>query len=237
VSFVFKNVLNALDHIYTFLAVKILWRNRNIRAEAIRGFQSVEADGVWHLYQVIPRIEDPKIRAQTFLHLIEEESHADEFARAYEAESGTYFKKKYIERRRLFDEASPVWKTLAYVHVGEVDATIRFQKILQYLEQGPFRSAIQRIVQDELGHVDLTYQELVKMGVPPAEVTGQVSGIRWQRFQEVWVNVGRSGGERISEAILGVIYFLFIPFVFLPARKRMEEKLVEVDNNHMKHFP
>src|SRR5438128_2326298 len=88
------------------------------RARSVRGFQATEADGVWHLYQGMRSVRDPKERAIFFGHCLEEESHADAFVRAYRHYGGRVFSPSYFERKVLYAGDEPVWKTFAFVHVG-----------------------------------------------------------------------------------------------------------------------
>src|SRR5436309_3395231 len=79
-------------------------------AEAIRGFQATEADGVWHLHRGLGRIADPHKRAILFTHSLEEECHAEEFAHAYRHYGERAFAPANYEREDLYVPSEPAWK-------------------------------------------------------------------------------------------------------------------------------
>src|SRR5438094_4072150 len=145
-----------------WFAVSVVWTRRGKLADAIRGFQATEADGVWHLHRGLRRIRDPRQRAILFTHSLEEEAHAEEFAHAYVHYGESAMKPAPYERADLYGDAEPIWKTFAYVHVGERDATQRFKLIAAALAQGRLKDSLRRIVTDEEGHVDLTHRMLVE---------------------------------------------------------------------------
>ena len=119
-------MLDAIERVKVLLAVRIGWAAAPARVgEVIRGFQSTEADGVWHLYQGMRRITDPEERAIVFGHCLEEESHADAFARVYRHYGERVFTPSHFERKPLYPDDAPEWKTLPSVHVGEATATKR----------------------------------------------------------------------------------------------------------------
>ncbi|MDC1173944.1 hypothetical protein OAT67_01000 [Bacteriovoracaceae bacterium] len=101
-----------LERAFIFLTVKIIWKYRPIFHKALRRFQAVEADGVWHLQRSLDQVEDKKTRFKLFLHLLEEESHADSFARMYEKMADEKFVKLLFERRPIGSPVDPFGRVL-----------------------------------------------------------------------------------------------------------------------------
>src|SRR5258706_8348622 len=170
-----------------WFAVSIVWAMKGKIAEAIRGFQATEADGVWHLRRGLARITDPRHRAILFAHTLEEEAHAEEFAHVYSHYGQHAMKPASYEREDLYSDSEPVWKTLAYVHVGEADATDRFRMIREALAQGRLKDSLDRIVTDEEGHVGLTHRMLVEMGASERQIRAEVRKVRFKRLWDGWL--------------------------------------------------
>lgn len=216
--------------------VRLGWARPAHMADAIRGFQATEADGVWHLHRALERIEDPKVRAIVFTHSLEEESHADDFAAVYRHTTGRSIPPPSFEREELYDPSEPVWKSFAFVHVGEDDATERFRAIRDSLPEGRFQQALTSIVRDEDQHIGLTHGLLARLGATPADVRREVRRVRLRRALAAWMRVGRRVVDAVATVLLSVIYFALGPFGALAARRRMGGGLVSYDNNHRKRL-
>lgn len=223
-----------LERLKVGLSVRFGWRLPGRLAQAVRGFQSTEADGVWHLHHGLRRLTDARQRASVFLHALEEESHADRFVSVYERVSDDVFVPEHFEREPL--AAGPVWKTFAYVHVGEEEATTRFRLIRDATAPGPLKDALGKIVGDEEGHVDLTHQMLLKLGATEAQIRREVLAIRLRRAWERWLRVGKRSADFVATVLLSALYYLTGPFVFLAARRRLRQRVVSYDNNHLKRL-
>jgi len=227
---------STVERIKIWVAVKLGWALPGRMLEAIRGFQATEADGVWHLHRSYQGLTDPRHRSIVFTHSLEEESHADEFARVYKQSSEYGLSPVRYERRTLYERDAPAWKSFAYVHVGEVDATDRFKAIRANLNEGPLRAALETIIDDEEGHIDLTHDILLEMGAKPREIRRELRRVRLARAWENWLRVGTRMADWVITLQLGLIYYLVGPFVFLLARKKLRSVTVEYDNNHLKQM-
>lgn len=216
------------------LAVKWLWKRPGKAAEAIRGFQATEADGVWHLHRALSRVKDPKTRAILFSHSIEELSHADEFARAYREYSDVPFSAIQYERGDLASARAELWRTIAFVNVGEKDATERFRQIAHALPECNLRTALGKIVEDEDGHVDLTNSMLVKMGATPRQARSEMLKVRVSRAWEAWLRTGKRVVDTLATALLSLAYVLLGPLLASSARRRLSVRFVEFDNSQLK---
>lgn len=229
-------MLKSLAKLRIWFIVKLVWSSRRRVADAVRGFQATEADGVWHLHRGLQRTTDPRQRAIIFTHSLEEESHAEEFGRVYASYTDRMASPSTYERGDLHPRSAALWKTLAYVHVGEEDATDRFRHLRDVLPEGPLRESLARIVADESTHVDLTHQMLVDMGARESEIRAEVRKVRLSRLWETWLRAGKRVVDIVATLILSVAYVTIGPFLTIPARRRLESRVVEYDNNRLKRL-
>jgi hypothetical protein len=230
-------VIPFVERLVIRLTVSVGWALSPWRVpEVIRGFQATEADGVWHLYRGMPAIESPRQRAIVFGHCLEEESHADAFARAYQAYGDRVFSPLFYERRPLYPAGEPVWKTFAFVHVGEVDATARFRALAAALPPGALKDCLGTVVSDEEGHVDLTGEMLLKMGARRAEIRREIWRVRFFRLWERWLRLGKGAIDGFATVLLSLVYYAFGFLLRGVARRRMTAGFVGHDHNVMKRL-
>lgn len=230
-------MITAIERLKIRLAVSVELTDKPARvSEVIRGFQATEADGVWHLYQGMRQIEDPRERAVIFGHCLEEESHADAFVRAYKHYGGRVFTPTHFERKALYAGDEPIWKTFAFVHVGEVDATQRFRILSQELPPGALKDCLSNVVSDEEGHVDLTYEMLKRLGASDSAIRTEVRWVRARRLWERWLRTGKSVVDNLATISLSLVYYVFGALLFTAARRRLSRGFVTYDNNKMKHL-
>jgi hypothetical protein len=230
-------MITAIESLKIRFAVSVGWSGAPTRVgEVIRGFQATEADGVWHLYQGMRSLQDPKEKAIIFGHCLEEESHADAFASAYRAYGSRVFSPTHYERKTLYERDAPVWKTFAYVHVGEVDATQRFRLLKETLPAGPLKECLSTVVSDEEGHVDLTYNMLKRMGATDGAIRTEVRWVRLRRLWERWLRIGKGVVDRLANVALSIAYYAFGIFLAGVARRRLTQGFVTYDNNVLKRL-
>jgi hypothetical protein len=227
-------VLITLEKLKVRLAVSFAWTKNSNLASAVRGFQATEADGVWHLQRGMARIRDPRHKAILFLHSLEEEAHAEEFTHACNHYGERPMTAAAYERSDLYAPEEPVWKTFAYVHVGERDATARFRLIQNALSHGLLKDSLRRIVTDEEGHVDLTHRMLVEMGATNNAILSEVRKVRLLRLWEGWLRAGKRVVDKLTTLLLSVSYFAIGPLLFIPAKNRLQCRFVEFDNCRLK---
>lgn len=230
-------MLRFVDRLKVRMAVSLVWRRKANMAEAIRGFQATEVDGVWHLHRGLARLKDPKIRAILFAHGLEEEAHAEEFAATYAHYGERPMTAATYERQDLYPADQPAWKTIAFVHVGEQDATDRFGFIEEMLDEGqPLKKSLHRIVEDENGHIDLTHRLLVRMGASDKEIRSEYRRVRLSRLWEQWLRAGKRVVDNLATLLLSASYFVLGPLVYSIARRRLAGRYVEYDNNRLKQL-
>lgn len=230
-------MITAIERLKIRLAVSVELNGKPAKvSEVIRGFQATEADGVWHLYRGMRQISDPRERAIIFGHCLEEESHADAFVKAYKHYGGRVFTPTHYERKELYSGDEPIWKTFAFVHVGEVDATQRFRILSQELPAGALKDCLSSVVSDEEGHVDLTYEMLKRLGASDSAIRSEVRWVRARRLWERWLRTGKRLIDNLANISLSIVYYVFGALLFSAARRRLARGFVTYDNNKMKHL-
>lgn len=227
-------MISALEKLRIWLVVRLFWSSPRRVAEAVRGFQATEADGVWHLHRSMRRISDPKQRAIVFTHSLEEESHAEAFGRLVSSYSDRVASTPSYEREDLHPSSVALWKTLAYVHVGEEDATERFKHLESALPPGPLRDALAQIVEDESTHVDLTHEMLLRFGAREQDIRNEVLRVRLARLWENWLRAGKRIVDVVATLLLSLAYVTFGLLLTGTARRRLTSATVEYDNNRLK---
>lgn len=227
-------MFTSLEKLRIWLVVRVLWASPRRVAEAVRGFQATEADGVWHLHRGMRRIDDPRLRAIVFTHSLEEESHAEEFGAVYRHYGDRPAAPPAYEREDLYGESAPPWKTFAFVHVGEDDATARFGHLRDALVDGPLKRSLSRIVEDESGHVDLTHDMLLAMGATEGDIRAEVLRVRLARAWALWMRAGKRVIDVVAVALLSAAYALLGVFLSTAARRRLRSRVVEHDNGRFK---
>ncbi|MAZ49196.1 MAG: hypothetical protein CME65_11580 [Halobacteriovoraceae bacterium] len=223
------------ERILAFFAVRLLWKSNSKKGEAIQSFQATEADGVWHLFRGIKKEQDPRTLSHLFSHIIEEQAHADMFAKTFRQEIDQPFQHKTVERADIYDNNEPSWKHLVYVHIGEIEAVSRFSKLIDYLPNSPLKSTLTDILKDEEGHVNLTMDSVIGLNVPAKKVKKELRKVKIRRLKEAWLRTGARGVDQIANLILSIIYYLVLgPCLFIFARKKIKAERITYDNNHMK---
>jgi hypothetical protein len=226
--------MSVIERIKVHALVSIFWRSKVRMLSAVNGFQATEADGVWHLLRGIEGADDPKVRATLFEHMIEEESHAEAFGQVCRAESVQAFAPTFYEREDIFPPDTPVWKLIAYVHVGEVDATARFGVLRDALPPGRLKEALKTIVADEEGHIDLTHSLLLELGATESEIRKTYRQVRLRRGWEGWLRSGKRVVNWVAVTLLSAVYFAMAPFFYRTARAKLLQHKVVYDNNRIK---
>jgi hypothetical protein len=226
--------MSFIERIKVRALVSIFWRSKATMLSAVNGFQATESDGVWHLLRGIEAAESPKVRATLFEHMIEEEAHAEAFGQVCRDESEQAFVPTFYERQDIFEPGTPIWKLIAYVHVGEVDATERFGLLRDALPDGPLQAALKTIVADEEGHIDLTHSLLLKLGATEPEIRSTYRAVRLRRAWEAWLRSGKRVVNWVAVGLLSTVYFLLAPFFYRTARAKLQQHTVAFDNNRLK---
>lgn len=230
------DLFSPLEHLYAKVIAKVWSANRNLQNQAVRRFQSIEADGVWHLYQVLRMTKDPKSRARIFQHILEEDSHADLFCEVFQKDSSTAFQPQSFTREDLVSGSNEAGKFLLHVHVGEVSATRRFKALKRFLPEGNLKAALSKIVQDEEGHIELTQRLAQQLNMKEPELNTELRYIRLARLRNSAEQLFLRMTNWLGLAILILGYWCVGFIGSRSARARLQKKFVAFNNNQLKKF-
>ena len=228
---------NAAVGFYTRIIVGVWSFRKKMQLEAVQRFHTIEADGVWHLFQLLFKVDSSKERAKIFQHLLEEDSHAELFSEVYQNDSNVPFKAKQFNRKMLVSGEVGVGVWLLHVHAGEVSATRQFRALIVALPDGALRSALEKIVNDEAGHIELTNDLATQMGVTPRVLQRELKMIQFQRLTHGIKQMFLGMTNTLGIWILTLGYWSLGGFAKRSARVALSRRFVVDDNNFLKKFP
>lgn len=185
-------------------------------------FAATEADTVWQLVYGIDKIHDPNFRAQVFTQIVEEDFHAETFYKISRARPEAIYRVPPQEKEFLYSDDDPVWKLLAYCYVGEEEAARQFESIARVTPVPELKKALDKIVEDEAGHVVKAYRLLKGLGATDGQIRWELIKIRFKRRIQTMQRSLKKLFEYLIDGMLSVIYFFFGPLLSLYARKKME---------------
>lgn len=195
-----------LDRWAVRLVLSLHWRKSSVVAERIKTFEATEDDSAWQLLHACTKIEAPKMRAKLFLQAMEEMHHAEVFRALYKQTSGKTLDKIKVPRKALFQSQEP-WKLLAYCAIGESSAARRFRHIAEHLDAGPFQTSLQKILEEEEGHIELANHLVEDTGASASQVRWELRRIQAVRVWESWLRIGRTVTAFTSRIFLSLTYF------------------------------
>jgi hypothetical protein len=232
--------LGFLEYLYARIVVQVWSMRPDLRLESIRRFQAIESDGTWHLFQVLRMTHATEERAKIFQHILEEDSHADLFHDVFQSEARVPFQPKAFTREDLVVNSSETWKSMLFVHVGEVSATRRFKKLQKALcavkPDDLLGAALGRIARDEEGHISLTEQLARQLQVQKGVLRRELLFIHLNRISNSLTQFTLWLANAAGIALLICGYWLLGIFGMRAARKRLAGNFVLVDNNEVKSF-
>lgn len=231
-----ERMRDLLLQIQVFFALKIWKKNPKALCSAIRGFQAVEADGVWHLHQLFLRTNQLEEKARIFQHLLEEDSHAEIFAKEVGLLTGTPSGVENFKRHDLTLDGENNWRAIAYLNVGEVDATRKFEVLARQLPESSLKTALEKICRDEAGHAHLTVELARAFSIPDEALREQIQSIRQKRFRDSVSKQLMSVLNSISLLGLALVYWLIGWTGFFSAKEKLKQRSVDYDNNFLKRF-
>ena len=231
--------MRIVQNIKVFFVTNILWKIKpDLIVQSALNFSATEADGVWHLYRVL---ENQKLslekRIMIFDQIIEEAKHADMFMEVAKEYSDLPVRATHYERERIFPD-DEVQNILYFVGVGELDATHKFEVLKNHL--GPeyhfLKSRVGKILADEEKHVDLSHLLNKSSGETEEQFRKRTFIIRLNRFKEEWMRQARHIVNNISSLILGLVYFVCVPFFFIFAKNRLRKRVGIFSMNDFKRL-
>jgi hypothetical protein len=198
---------NEFDRIFVKLLVRGGWKNSPARiSKRIQSFEATEDDSAWQLLHAASRLKDPRIKAQLFLQAMEEAHHAEIFRALYKQTSGTQLTKVSVERKPIY-YGQEAWKLFAFFAVGEKSAARRFRSIADQLEDGPFRTSLTKILEEEEGHVEMANELTSVTGQSAKAIRQELMLVKLRRAGEAWLRLGRHLTSIISRVLLNIAYY------------------------------
>lgn len=202
-----REIIHRLDRWVVRMVLLFQWRgNNHLVEERIRVFEATEDDSSWQLLHAAQSIRDPKMKADLFLQSMEEAHHAEVFRGLYQESSGRKLKKMNVARNPIFDPQAP-WKLFAYCAVGESAAASRFRHIAEALPAGSFKRSLEKILEEEEGHIELAEDLVSLTGQDQRLVNREIRAIRARRAWEAWLRAGRTITQAVSRGLLSLTYF------------------------------
>lgn len=202
-----REIIHRLDRWVVRMVLLVQWKgNSRLVEERIRVFEATEDDSSWQLIHAAKSISNPKMKADLFLQSLEEAHHAEVFRGLYQESSGKKLKKMNVARNPIFQPQAP-WKLFAYCAVGESAAASRFRHIAESLPEGSFKRSLEKILQEEEGHIELAEDLVSLTGQDQRLVDQEIRAIRLRRAWEAWLRAGRTITQALSRALLSLTYF------------------------------
>jgi hypothetical protein len=208
----------------------IVWNLPGNAAKKFYSFSRTEYSSV-HDLLIAARNTDSDQRASQYLHHLEDEyKHTSIFlnrANKLRKESGKpAFPHPGSEYEMLFDLLGEK-RFLAFVHLGEKRGCIQFTSYARYFEKkGDEHTAsiFRAVLQDEVQHMNYTYELLETLCGSKAEARKELRRARSWEMRRGWMRSGRALTGKLFFLITISIYPLFLPYkmlyLFAPARAR-----------------
>lgn len=203
----------------------LVWRFSNKqKANAIMEFSAIEKDSGCQLLQCTLLIEDPKIKAGLFQHVLEEFFHAELFEDLAYSYSDKYFVSTIKPREYLVttnSKSDEVVEAYAYAHIGELDVNQDFSIYGKGRFEKKIKNTFLRVAADEERHVDSTDDLLIKLINADKTkynllVWKSSLKIKYKKFVSMMMFIG----ELNLSIILSIFYFVFGVFLFKEAKSR-----------------
>jgi hypothetical protein len=225
-----------LHHIFYGMFFKFFFRFHKFRSRFYREIQAVEDDSAWQLHNLFKKIQDPQIRSKVFLHILEEEGHAEIFKKGYQQENSGHFLPKTVSRMTMADENDPLWKFFASLTAGERSAARFFAKLQYASRDGKINCEVNRVLQEELKHVEAGVQAPPYLQVPQEQYSSYVASLEAKQKRQSWVSRAQTILNGLVSLLFLMMYFIFVPFFFLAASRRLQSPQTVFINNDRKVY-
>lgn len=190
------------------------WSNDPDRAaRALKRFGDVEADSAWQYMQAIRECDDRALKRMLFENVLEEFRHADYFHNAAHAMATRRILGLQQRRTVLVDGAGDLPGFLAYAHVCEDAIHSQFDSYASACRQPGIVKVFRDISADEASHGSETYEHLTRLVGSTGRARWRTFKARCQRFYEGWMRGTAHLGNVTFFPLLGLIFFLFGPFL------------------------
>lgn len=204
----------------------VVWRlSPERKARALQEFSLIEKDSGCQLLAAISHVDDPRVKAQLFQHVLEEFHHADLFDRAAKSCADGPLEVPVITRDELIDpKAGPdgLLDFVSYVHAGESAVNADFAHYAAYAPDRLLRGVFTAVRADEAGHEAGTSELL--LAVAGGDGHKARRAVLFSRLKRAWRSYAlsmRSVGELPLSVLLTALYFVSGPFVRGALRRRL----------------
>lgn len=225
-----------LHHIFYGMFFKFFFRFRSFRSRFYREIQAVEDDSAWQLHNLLKRIPDPKIRSKIFLHVLEEEGHADIFKRGFQQENNGHFTPKSVSRMTMADEKDPLWKYFASLTAGERSAARFFSNLKYASRHENMNQDVNLVLEEELQHVEAGIRAPKFLEVPADQYHSYVTGLETKQKNQNWISKLQWLLNGIVSLFFILMYLVFVPFFFIAASQRLGNSAAVFINNSRKVY-
>jgi hypothetical protein len=203
----------------------IIWSTfPNQKASALQRFSVVEKDSGLQLYRCIDLIDDPKIKAELFQHVLEEFNHSDLFEELSKSYSNSYLYTPVLPKEYIFKSNASrkeILEFYAYAHVGEEEVNKDFYFFAKSNFDKRIRNVFNRIAGDEARHTVGTDDILIKLcKVQKINHSFLVLKSKTIRLYKQFATYSQSFGHIPLTFFLTLIYFILGPLIFIFIRKR-----------------
>lgn len=191
-----------------------------------------ELDSAWQSLYALNHVRDRKLRMLLFRHAIEELEHSDLFSGLARNLEGVPSAVPTTRRKPLVefdtDEKKSTLRFLAALCAGENEIRGDFRCYLRSIPDQKVTDVLSKISVDEDGHADGSRRALEgaaqREGVQTSKLLRKENlSLIWRRYQSVGM---KAGGVLMSAGLL-LAYFLFAPFAFGQARRRLSMSYAE----------
>lgn len=214
-----------LNHFLIRTLTPIIWKifpSRKI--QAITRFSLIEKDSAVQLLECLKFINDPKIQADLFQHVLEEFHHADLFEDLAHSYSENNLNLSINSRENIINpdlEYEDFLKFYAYVHIGESDVNEDFEIYANSIKDSNFRKVFLKVASDEGRHEVGTDQILLKLcGQDKAKTQRLIFYSKIKREYKLYTVAMKNIGQVVFNFYMAIIYFTLGLFVTKSARSQ-----------------
>jgi hypothetical protein len=208
----------------------IVWRlSEKRKLAALQEFSDIELDSAWQSLYGMERVEDPRAKAELFLHSLEEFYHAEMFSKLLNSYSNAPLNRVAFSREAILSTGKrgtarndEMLNFLMQVYVGESEINQDFLVYANSNIDHPIRELFNRIKKDEEGHEELSWNLLLSYANNNA---GRLRRLhlkkRFQHAYKRYANFMQIVGNLFLGIKLTVIYFLLGGLFASFLRKRL----------------
>ena len=214
-----------LNHLLIRTLTPLVWKVfPERRIQAISRFSMIEKDSAVQLLECIKFIDNTKIKADLFQHVLEEFHHADLFEELAKSYSEKNLNLSINSRENIINETTDYedfLKFYSYVHVGESDVDEDFEIYAQASSEANIRRTFLKVAADEGRHEVGTDQILLELCNNNKIKSGKliIYSVLKRKFKTYTIAM-RNIGQVFFNFYMTILYFSFGLLVVRAARKQ-----------------